>query len=119
MDGNFIFYAVLYSASLHYTLSIAPEEMRTLIINTSSMDICLLWVLCVVEVEDSATSWSIVQRIPTDWAASLCVIQIIRERGGHGPLGSVAQNQIRTKTDTEKGKNSYKKLFQYQLFISR
>jgi len=37
------------------------------------MDVCLLWVLsCQVEV--SATSWSLVQRSPTDCGASLCVI---------------------------------------------
>ena len=36
------------------------------------MDICLLWVSC-CQVEVSATSWSLVQRSPTDCAASLCV----------------------------------------------
>ena len=37
---------------------------------TGGMDICLLWVSCVV----FATSWSLVQRSPTDCGASLCVI---------------------------------------------
>jgi hypothetical protein len=33
-----------------------------------------LWVLCVCQVEVSATNWSLVQRSPTDCGASLCVI---------------------------------------------
>jgi hypothetical protein len=36
------------------------------------MDVCLLWVLCVCQVEVSATGWSLVQRSPTDCGASLC-----------------------------------------------
>jgi hypothetical protein len=44
-------------------------------------------VVCVVcyQVEVSATSWSHVQRSPTDCGASLCVITKPRERGGHSP----------------------------------
>jgi len=46
---------------------------------TGGMDVCLLLVLCVCvcvccQVEVSATSWSLVQRSPTDCGASLCVI---------------------------------------------
>jgi len=42
--------------------------------NTNGViDVCLLWVLC-CQVEVSATSWSLVQRSPTDYGASLCVI---------------------------------------------
>jgi hypothetical protein len=44
-------------------------------------DVCV--VCCQVEV--SATSWSLVQRSPTDGGASLCVITNPRERGGHSP----------------------------------
>jgi len=39
------------------------------------------------QVEVSATSWSLVQRSPTDCGASLCVIEKPREWGGTGPLG--------------------------------
>jgi hypothetical protein len=37
------------------------------------MDVCLLWVLCVCQVEVSATGWSLVQRSPTDcvWSPNL------------------------------------------------
>jgi hypothetical protein len=38
------------------------------------MDVCLLWGLCVCQVEVSATGWSLVQRSPTDCVVSLCVI---------------------------------------------
>ena len=54
---------------------------------TGSMDVCLLRLLCVVQVEVSVTGWSLVQRSPTDCGASLCVTKKPREWGGHGPLG--------------------------------
>ena len=38
---------------------------------TGGMEVCLLWVLCVVQVEVSATSWSLVQRSPADCGGSL------------------------------------------------
>jgi len=38
------------------------------------MDLCLLWVLYVLQVEVSTTGWSLVQSSPTDCGASLCVI---------------------------------------------
>ena len=38
------------------------------------MDVCLLLVLCVCQVEVSATGRSLVQRSPTDCFVSLCVI---------------------------------------------
>jgi hypothetical protein len=43
--------------------------------------------VCVVcyQVEVSATSCSLVQKIPTDSGASLCVINKLRDRGGFGP----------------------------------
>jgi hypothetical protein len=46
---------------------------------TGGMDVCLLRVLCVVRLEVSATSGSVVQRSPTDCGASLCVIYKSRE----------------------------------------
>src|SRR5215510_164036 len=45
-----------------------------------------MFVCCVCfQVEVSATSWSLVQRSPTDCGASLCVITKPRERRGHSP----------------------------------
>jgi hypothetical protein len=45
-----------------------------------------MFVCCVCcQVEVSATSWSVVQRSPTDCDASLCVIKKPRGRGGHSP----------------------------------
>jgi hypothetical protein len=41
------------------------------------------WMFVVCQVEVSATSWSLVQRSPTDCGASLCVIKKLRGRGGH------------------------------------
>jgi hypothetical protein len=49
-------------------------------------------VCCQVEV--SATSWSPVQRSPTDCGASLCVIYKPRQWGGPGPLGVFSQKKI-------------------------
>jgi hypothetical protein len=46
------------------------------------MDVCLLWVLCVCQVEVSATGWSLVQRFPTDSGVSLYVISKPEEWGG-------------------------------------
>jgi hypothetical protein len=43
-------------------------------------------VVC-LQVDVSATSWSLVQRSPTDSGASSCVILKPHEWGGHGPLG--------------------------------
>jgi len=100
------FSAVLYLASLYYTLQVASKGTRTLIINTWGMGVCLMWVLCVVQVEVSATSWSLVQRNPTDCGASLCVIYKTRESGGHGPLGAVVPNQIINRMTTDKEKES-------------
>jgi len=48
-------------------------------------------VCCQVEV--SATSWSLVQRSPTDCGVSLYVIYRPREWGGYGPLGVLAPNK--------------------------
>jgi hypothetical protein len=45
-----------------------------------------MFVCCVCcQVEVSSTSWSLVQRSPTDYGASLCVIKKHRGRGGHSP----------------------------------
>jgi hypothetical protein len=41
-----------------------------------------VYVLCVCEVEDSARGWSLVQRSPTDCAASLRVISKPQKWGG-------------------------------------
>jgi hypothetical protein len=46
------------------------------------MDVCLFWVLCVCQVEVSATGWSLVQRSPTHCGVSLCVISKPQEWGG-------------------------------------
>jgi hypothetical protein len=43
-----------------------------------------LSVVC-CQVEVSATSWSLVQRSPTECGASLCVITKLRGLGGHSP----------------------------------
>ena len=45
------------------------------------------------QIEDSATSWSLIQRSPTDCGTSLCVIYKPRKWGDHGPLGAVAPKQ--------------------------
>jgi hypothetical protein len=57
---------------------------------------CLV-VVCVVccHVEVSATSWSLVQRNPTDCDASLCVIRKPRERGGHSPPWTAVPEKIK------------------------
>jgi hypothetical protein len=48
-------------------------------------------VVCIAccQVEVSVTSCSLVQRSPTDYGASLCVITKPRERGGHSPRWDV------------------------------
>jgi hypothetical protein len=38
------------------------------------MNVCLLWVLCVCQVEVSVMGWSLIQRSPTDCVVSLCMI---------------------------------------------
>jgi hypothetical protein len=55
-----------------------------------------LYVVCVVccQVEFSATSWSLVQRRPTDCSASLCVIKKPRGRGGHSLLWAAMPEKI-------------------------
>jgi hypothetical protein len=55
-------------------------------------------VFCQVEV--SATSWSLVQKSPTNCGASLCVIKTPREWGGHGPRWVAAPRK--------KNKHNYK-----------
>jgi len=49
------------------------------------MSVCVSVVCC--QVEASALGWSLIQRSPTDCAASLCVIVNPRYWGGLGPLG--------------------------------
>jgi hypothetical protein len=55
-----------------------------------------LSVMCVVccQVEVSATSWSLVQRSPTECGASLCGIKKPRERGSHSPRWAVEPEKI-------------------------
>jgi hypothetical protein len=55
-----------------------------------------MFVVCVVccEVEISATSWSLVERSPTDCGASLCVIKKLRGQGGHSPRWTAEQKKI-------------------------
>jgi hypothetical protein len=62
------------------------------------MSVCC--VCCQVEV--SATSWSLVQRNPTDCGASLCVIEKPLERGGPGPLGAVEPKQTNKQYPTRR-----------------
>jgi len=50
-------------------------------------------VCCQVEV--SATSWSLVQRSPTDFGASLCVIKKPQKWGGHGPRWAAAPQKTK------------------------
>jgi len=38
------------------------------------MDFCLLWILCVVQVQASAMGWSLIQRSPTE-CVCVCVIK--------------------------------------------
>jgi hypothetical protein len=51
-------------------------------------------------VENSATSWSLVQRSPTDCGASLCMIYKPREWGGPGPLGGCRAKKKQTINNT-------------------
>jgi hypothetical protein len=62
------------------------------------MDVCLLSVVC-CQVEVSATSWSLVQRSPTDCGASLCVIKKPRE-GGLGCRAREKNNTLHERTCT-------------------
>jgi hypothetical protein len=58
----------------------------------------MLSVVCVVcrQVEVSATSWSLVQRILTDCGESLCVIKKHRERGSHSPHWTAVPEKIKS-----------------------
>ena len=49
-------------------------------------------VCCQVEVSD--TNWSLVQRSPTDWGASLCVIKKPRTRGGYSPARGLQNTNL-------------------------
>jgi hypothetical protein len=53
--------------------------------------VCVCFVCC--QVEFSATSWSLVQRIPTEYGASLCVTKKPRERG-HSPYWAAMPEKI-------------------------
>jgi hypothetical protein len=55
------------------------------------------WFVCCVccQLEVSATSWSLVQRSPTDFGASLCVIKKPRGRGGHSPRWAAELDKIK------------------------
>jgi hypothetical protein len=44
------------------------------------MDVCLLWVLCVCQVQVSATGWSLVQRSPTECHVIVCDLETSRMR---------------------------------------
>jgi hypothetical protein len=58
------------------------------------MDVCLFCVVC-CQAEVSVTSWSHVQRSPTDCGASLCVITKPRELGGHSPRWAAEPEKIK------------------------
>jgi hypothetical protein len=65
----------IYRESFTFVWSAAARLLRSwVLIPPGDMDVCLLWVLCVVRKRSSATSWSLVQRSSTDCGASLCVI---------------------------------------------
>jgi hypothetical protein len=55
-----------------------------------------MFVVCVMccQVEVSATSWSLVQRSPTDCGASLCLIKKPRGRGGYSPRWAAEPEKI-------------------------
>jgi hypothetical protein len=55
--------------------------------------VCCVCVVC-CQVEDSATSSSLVQRSPTESGASLCVNKKPRERGGHSPRWAAEPKKI-------------------------
>jgi hypothetical protein len=55
--------------------------------HTGGMGVCR-WVLCVVQVEVSATSWSLVQKSPKECGPSLRVIKKPRDWGGPAPRGA-------------------------------
>jgi hypothetical protein len=57
------------------------------------MVVCFVCVAC-CQVDVSATSWSLVQRSPTDCGASLCVIKKPRERGNHSPRWAAEPERI-------------------------
>jgi hypothetical protein len=52
-------------------------------------------VMC-CQVEVFASSWSLVQRSPTDCDASLCVIKKPQKWGGHGPHWAAAPQKTKT-----------------------
>ena len=54
-------------------------------------------VVCCQE-EVSETNRSLVQRTPTDYDVSLCVIAKPRQRGGRGPLGAVTAPEERNRS---------------------
>ena len=62
------------------------------------MSVCCECRVC-CQVEVSATSWSLIQRSPTDCSALLCVIQKPCEWGGPAPLGAVASKTNATLED--------------------
>jgi hypothetical protein len=55
---------------------------------TGGMDVCLLWVFVCCQVEVSATSWSLVQRSPTDYGASLCDLENLKNEEAMTRVGS-------------------------------
>jgi hypothetical protein len=57
--------------------------------------LCFVCVVC-CQVEVSATSWSLVQRSPTECVSLLCVITKPRGRGGHSPRWA-AESEIEKK----------------------
>jgi len=62
-----------------------------------------LSVVCVVccQVQVSSTSWSLVQRSPTDCGRSLCVIWKPREWGGPGPTEGCRVKKTNKQTNTQ------------------
>jgi hypothetical protein len=69
----------------------AVRLLRSWVRNPTGAWVFVCCVYCQVEV--SATSWSLVQRSPTDFGASLCVIKKPRERG-HSPRWAAEPQKI-------------------------
>jgi hypothetical protein len=58
--------------------------------SAGGMNVCLLWVLCVVLVAVSASDWSLVQRSPTEWGVSGCDHEASTMRSPWPTMGSRA-----------------------------
>jgi hypothetical protein len=58
-------------------------------------------VIACCQVEDYATSRSLVQRSPTGFGVSLCVIEKLQQKGGPGPCPAVVSRKKNAGTDNQ------------------